>query len=150
MLIEAPGQRRYWRRWINRKQRSSSPLPQPLLSPSRERGGGSGGFPKEAALAPSDRRGGFVTFLPPPTTRSLIQFVFSQLHLALSSYGELHISNIANVAQYSSIGVPCHRLLKMRWIVVIAVIDFNNQAVKLQRCAFLLLRYLWGLAGAEG
>lgn len=45
--------------------------------------------------------------------------------------------------------MPCHRLLKMRWIVVIAVIDFNNQAVKLQCCSFLLLGYLWGLARAE-
>lgn len=37
----------------------------------------------------------------------------------------------------------------MRWMVVIALIDFNNQAVKLQCCAFLVLSYLWALVRAQ-
>lgn len=46
--------------------------------------------------------------------------------------------------------MPCRRLLNMRWIVVIAVIDFNNQAVKLQCCAFAVAQLrLWGLTRAE-
>lgn len=39
--------------------------------------------------------------------------------------------------------MPCHPLLKMRWIVVIAVIDFNNLAVESHCRALLLLGYLW-------
>lgn len=101
------------------------------------------------ALWVSSYRHGPLSRLSSPSVTPSPLLVVSPTASRSNQLRGLHISNIANVAQYSSIKVPCQRLLKMRWIVVIAVIDFNNQAVKLQCCAFLLLSYLWGLTRAE-